>query len=144
MHRFAPAPSWGAAGLCSGGPSTPNTPREKSMAGPHLCTTACPGRNTALLQVVNGIWKQLLAAQKVWDLGNFPPSSQTFNAFLEPLAASFICPTPQSLLSTLLLHLLTLLALVRGQTPISRRPLHRVNVLPETPLNNVKWRAQTP
>lgn len=126
------------------GPSTPTMPSEHSMAGPHLCTTACPGKNTAVLQVVNGIWKQIKAAQKVWDPDNFPPSSQTFNAFLEPLAASFICPTPQSLLSTLLLHLLTLLALDGRQTLISRRPLHRKNALPETPLNNVKWRAQTP
>jgi len=61
-----------------------------------------------------------LAAHKEWDLGNLSPSSQTFNALLEPLAASFIRPPPQSFLSTLLLHLLTLLALVEEQTEIRR------------------------
>lgn len=95
------------------------------MASPHLCSRA--GLQVQL-ETAQGL--VLKAAQKIWDLGNSPPSSQTFNAFLEPLAASFICSPPQSLLSTLLLHLLTLLALVEGQTLISRS-LHGENVLPE-------------
>lgn len=70
-----------------------------------------------------------LAAHKVWGLGSFHLSSQTFDAFLEPLAASFIRPPPQPFLSTLLLHFLTLLALVGGQTLIKKRALHKEKCL---------------
>lgn len=65
-----------------------------------------------------------LAAHEEWDLANLSPSSQIFNALLELLAASFIRPLPQSFFSTLLLDLLTLLALVEEQTEIRRNTQH--------------------
>lgn len=116
------------------GPSTRTPPPNNGWPLPlqyslswqeHSRTSGCEGD----LETAQG--SVALAAQKIWDLGNSSPSSHTFNAFLEPLAASFIRPSPQSLLSTLLLHLLTLLTLVGGQTLISRRSLHRDNVLPK-------------